>query len=111
MNRRVYGLRAWMHQRLSALYMVFFLAYIIVHFVTSPAVNYELWHAWLASPITNLIFALFFLSLLIHAWIGMRDVIIDYVHVISLRLIALLAIGLVLIATGLWVLKILFSVV
>ena len=54
---------------------------------------------------------LFFGSLLIHAWIGMRDVLIDYVPIMSLRLVILLGIAVFLIAMGIWVAFILISVV
>ena len=45
---------------------------------------------------------LFVLAVLLHAWIGVRDVLIDYVHPIAIRAALLGAIGLALVALGLW---------
>jgi succinate dehydrogenase / fumarate reductase membrane anchor subunit len=49
--------------------------------------------------------ALFALSVLVHGWVGVRDVLIDYVHAIWLRLLLLAATGLVLVGSLLWVLR------
>jgi succinate dehydrogenase / fumarate reductase membrane anchor subunit len=51
---------------------------------------------------------LFVVALLIHAWVGIRDVLIDYVHPIMARvtLLSLFAIGFV--GCGLWFAKAIF---
>jgi succinate dehydrogenase / fumarate reductase membrane anchor subunit len=46
---------------------------------------------------------LFFVALLLHGWIGLRDVVIDYVHPLGLRMAVLGAVALGQIALGLWV--------
>jgi succinate dehydrogenase / fumarate reductase membrane anchor subunit len=52
--------------------------------------------------------AVFFAALLAHAWVGLRDVILDYVHdmVFRVGLLVLLVFGLT--AIGVWVVRILW---
>jgi len=104
------GLRAWLLQRLSALYMGVYLLLFMLHMLTDAPADYQAWRDSLANPWVALAMLLFFASLLIHAWVGIRDVIIDYVQWPALRLFKLALTGLVLVACGLWVLDILFAV-
>jgi succinate dehydrogenase / fumarate reductase membrane anchor subunit len=54
--------------------------------------------------------AAFVLAVLLHAWLGMRDVVLDYVHRLWLRLLLLPLIGLLLTGSGLWAFHILLPV-
>jgi len=109
MNRRAHGLRAWLWQRLSAVYMLAFLLYAGIALVYRAPHNYAEWRGWMADPLAGLATALFFAALLLHAWVGARDVIIDYVGALAARLALLTLTGLGLAGAGLWVLKILYS--
>ena len=51
--------------------------------------------------------ALFILAVLLHGWVGMRDVVLDYIHSLRLRLTVLSLIALIFIGCGLWALQIL----
>jgi succinate dehydrogenase / fumarate reductase membrane anchor subunit len=103
------GLRAWMLQRLSALYLAAYSIYLLLHFARQAPADYQAWQAWVASPAVGISAALFFLALLLHAWVGLRDILMDYVHSLALRLslTALLLLGLS--ACGLWALRILWQ--
>lgn len=109
MNRRARGLRAWLWQRLSAVYLLCYAIFVMLAFAISPPDSYAAWRAWMADPLVGLATALFFVALLLHAWVGMRDVIIDYAGVLSLRLALLTLTALGLAGTGLWVLRTLYS--
>ncbi len=111
MTFRASGMRAWLLQRLSSVYMAAFIVVTLLWFATSDAITYTSWRDLLANPVVAVAVALFFSSLLIHAWIGMRDVLIDYVPIMGLRLVILLGIAVFLIAMGIWVAFILISVV
>lgn len=108
MSRRAHGLRAWLLQRFTAVYLLLFLAYLALHFGREPAVDFAAWRAWLADPLVNLAAGLFILSLLIHAWVGIRDVIMDYVRHTGLRVALLAAVALTLAGCGMWTLRVLF---
>ncbi|MFN2308823.1 MAG: succinate dehydrogenase, hydrophobic membrane anchor protein [Gammaproteobacteria bacterium] len=110
-SRQAHGLRAWLLQRFSALYLLLFLGYLAVRFGTAPVADFAAWQAWLADPLVNLATGLFILSLLVHAWVGIRDVIMDYVIHTGLRVTLLAAVALTLAGCGLWSLRVLFQVV
>ncbi len=109
MSRRSYGLRAWLWQRASALYMAGYLLAMVGYLAVAPPESWLEWRDLVANAAVNLATGLFFAALLIHAWVGGRDVIIDYVHPLALRLALLGAMGLVLAGSGLWMLKALYS--
>ena len=99
------GLRSWLIQRLTAVYIVFFL----VVFATlwgGQAITFETWRAWVAHPAVNIALLLFIFSLLMHAWIGGSDVVMDYVKSVGARYLILIGFALGLVIMGLWSLRI-----
>jgi len=103
----LHGLRPWLFQRLSAIYILLFSVYIGYSFAAAGAINYGLWREWLFDPPNTIAVGLFVIALLIHAWVGIRDVILDYVHNTLIRVVAFTVVMLMLIASGLWSAKIL----
>ncbi|VTU21875.1 succinate dehydrogenase, hydrophobic membrane anchor protein [Variovorax sp. PBL-E5] len=101
------GLRAWMVQRASAVYMLFFIVFLLAHFLVDPPHSYLAWRDWVTSPGLGVGASVFCAALLAHAWVGLRDVILDYVRPVALRLPALGLLGLVLAAIGAWLVRIL----
>ena len=111
MSRRAHGLRAWLLQRFSAVYIALFFLFVLTRFWRQPIQDYQAWHAWLADPLINLSTGLFILALLIHAWVGIRDVVMDYVRHTGLRVSLMALVALTLLGTGLWSLRVLFVLV
>ena len=111
MSWRAQGMRTWMMQRLTAVYMVLYLIVFGILFLRLPVVDYAHWRNLFVSPITNIATGLFFFSILYHAWVGIRDILIDYVHWTGIRFLLWVLITLALIALGLWTSMILYSVV
>lgn len=109
MSRRAQGLRAWLWQRLSAIYMVLYLIAGGVWLLLRQPLSFETWRMSVATPVVSMATALFFGALLIHSWVGARDVLIDYVRPLVPRFILLALVGLMLAGSGVWVLKILYS--
>lgn len=110
MSRRAAGLRAWLWQRLTAVYMVVYLCGLTWHFTVNPPDDYRMWRDWLAQSHVSVASALFFAAVLLHAWVGGRDVLIDYVPVSALRFALLGALAFALLAAGLWVLRVLYVI-
>lgn len=106
MSRQATGLRAWVLQRITATYIGLYTLYMLGHFILDPPASHAAWKAFIAGPVASLGAMFFFLSLLLHAWIGMRDILIDYVHPFVPRLGLLTLIGAGLVACGLWALKV-----
>ncbi len=107
MKRALSGLRAWLIQRLTAVYMLLFLLFVLFHFAFDSPDSYLAWRAWVAGPLVLVAIALFFVALLLHAWVGLRDVAMDYVKPLQLRIAVLAVLAFVLAGCALWVLRIL----
>ena len=105
------GLRPWVIQRVSAVYIVLFIIYGTYCYFTADAIAYEAWRGWLYSPFNTTVTGIFVIAVLFHAWIGMRDVVLDYVHNIMLRIFILAMMLGVLIGSALWVFRILLLTV
>ena len=110
MSRPTHGLGDWLLQRLTAIYLACFLVYLLLHFLIKPQHTFQEWHAWVTRPAMIIATALFILAVLVHGWVGMRDVVLDYVHAISLRITVLSLIALTLIGCGVWALRMLVQV-
>jgi succinate dehydrogenase / fumarate reductase membrane anchor subunit len=104
-SRHTHGLRTWLLQRISAVYLAIYLCYVIVHRLWHGAHSYADWQAWLTSPVMNIATAGFIIALVAHAWVGVRDVILDYIKPVGARLLAMSLTGLVLGGSGLWALR------
>jgi len=107
------GLRTWLLQRLSATYIALFLGVFAVKWIAARGgepLTYEVWRAWVSHPVSNIALILFIFALLLHAWVGVRDVIMDYVNSVPLRYVLLIGFGLSFISMALWTLRTLLLV-
>ncbi len=104
------GLKAWVIQRLSAVYLALFTFWIVFLFLFDAPQQYLDWIQWLAKPYVSVTVALFFLALAIHAWVGIRDVIMDYASPLVVRSLLLGGVILLLSAMTLWSIYILFNI-
>lgn len=107
MKKALSGLRAWMVQRFTAVYMLLFIAFVLPHFLFNRPRSYEEWRDWITTPFILIATALFFVVLLLHAWVGLRDVMMDYVRTLPIRVALLASLAFLLIGLGLWVLQLL----
>jgi succinate dehydrogenase membrane anchor subunit len=107
MSRQTHALRGWLIQRFSAVYLAGFLVYLVIHFQTRVSHGYDDWRAWLAHPAVAIAGAGFILALMLHGWIGVRDIVLDYIPALSLRLLLLALSGALLAASGLWAVRLL----
>ena len=103
----LHGLRPWLIQRISAVYIVIYIVYIAFCIAGASEIGFTPWRAWLFHPFNTIATGLFVLALLLHAWIGVRDIILDYVHNTLARLVAFSLVIIVLAGSGLWSAKIL----
>jgi len=104
------GLTAWMIQRVSAVYLAVFLVYSVISLSALAPLDYSHWMAWINHSYRHLFIALFFVALIAHAWVGGRDVILDYIHPYVWQLLCLVMLGGALLFMLLWALRILYSV-
>lgn len=110
MSHQVTGLRAWMLQRLSALYLAGYSLWALVYFLLHPVTEHAAWQALWRGPVMITGAALLFIALLVHAWVGMRDILLDYVRQPLLRLVLLALLWGWLLVLTIWLVRILVGV-
>ena len=102
MNRVVtgahYGLRDWLAQRITAVVMAVYTVIILVVVMTGMPLSYEVWRDLFTQGWMRVATLLFAVSLGWHMWVGIRDVIMDYVKPAGLRLA--LEVGVLLVIAG-----------
>lgn len=108
MKRPLGALQPWLVQRLSAVFMLLFLGFVLVHFLVDPPHSYDAWRAWVGQPAVGIGALLFFAALLMHAWVGLRDVTLDYVNPLGVRIAVLALIALALLGAAAWIVRILW---
>ena len=82
-----YGLRDWLAQRVTGVLMALFTLIVLAQVIfTKGAMGYDKW-AGIFSPqwMKTLTFVVI-LALLYHAWVGMREILMDYIKPLWLRL-------------------------
>lgn len=111
MSLQAQGMRAWLLQRLTAVYIAVYSLSLIVWIVINYPVNFETWHSFFSQPIILITTIIFYLSLFVHAWVGVRDILVDYVKPSSVRFVFLTALALFLTVMTTWLLLIVISLV
>lgn len=105
-----YGLRDWLAQRITAVVMTVYTLVLLVSFLTGQNFTYDGWSALFARQWFKLFSLITFLALYYHAWVGMRDIWMDYVKPAGIRL-GLQALTIVwLIGCAIYTVQILWSV-
>jgi succinate dehydrogenase / fumarate reductase membrane anchor subunit len=81
-----YGLRDWLAQRITAVIMAVYSVIIAVVFFLGAPLTYGVWRDLFSQGWMRVATLLFAFSLAWHAWVGMRDILMDYVKPTALRL-------------------------
>ena len=105
-----YGLGDWLAQRATAVVLTLYLLALAVQIGLDWPVDYDTW-AGIFVPLGMKIATLVaFAALAWHAWIGMRDIWMDYVRPAGARMLLLLGTILWLVGCLAWAVQILWSV-
>ncbi|WP_322404968.1 succinate dehydrogenase, hydrophobic membrane anchor protein [Massilia luteola] len=105
-----YGMRDWLAQRVTAIVMVVFTVILLVSFLTGQNFTYEGWAGLFARQWFKLFTMVTFFGLFYHVWVGIRDIWMDYVKPVGIRLTLQIATVLWLLACAAWTVQILWSV-
>lgn len=91
MNRLVvgahYGLKDWLAQRVTGVVMAAYTLIIFAAALGGATASREAWQAFMANGFIRYISFLFIVSLCYHAWVGIRDIWMDYLNSAALRVI------------------------
>ena len=81
-----YGMRDWLAQRLTAVVMVAYSLVLAVALVRGEPITYAVWRELFAQGWMRVATLVFAVSLVWHAWVGTRDILMDYIKPDGLRL-------------------------
>lgn len=81
-----YGLTEWLLQRVTAVIMIVFTVVFLGVYLLYGNSTYEGWADLFSNQIIKILTFLTLLSLFYHAWVGIRDIWMDYIGSAGLRL-------------------------
>ncbi len=86
------GIHDWLLLRGAAMIITLYVLYLLGFILMSGHLTYDVWRGFFASPFTKVVTLLTLFSILVHGWIGMWQVLTDYVKPLAGRLLLQLAI-------------------
>lgn len=82
-----YGTRDWLAQRVTAVLMALFTVIVLAQVIfSSGPVSYDTWSGIFAPQAMKTLTFAVIIALLYHVWVGMRDVFMDYIKPVGVRL-------------------------
>jgi succinate dehydrogenase / fumarate reductase, membrane anchor subunit len=85
-KKTMHGFSDWAWQRITALVMVAYSLLFVVRFIAfPPSAGYLGWKVWWNFAYFKVFSLLFFLALTYHAWLGVKEITMDYIHNEDLR--------------------------
>ena len=103
-----YGLRDWLAQRITAVVMALYTVILLACFFAAHDFSYAGWAGLFARQWFKIATFVTFLALFYHAWVGMRDIWMDYIKPVGTRIILQVATILWLIACAGWAAQIIW---
>ncbi|TDR31822.1 succinate dehydrogenase, hydrophobic membrane anchor protein [Hydromonas duriensis] len=80
-----YGWKDWLAQRITGALVLLFVIAVLVQFLIAPT-TFEAWHAFMTCAPMKILTFFTLLAVCYHAWIGVRDIWMDYIKNVGLRL-------------------------
>ena len=82
-----YGFRDWLSQRVTAALMALFTLLVLAQIIFSKGtMGYDKWAGIFSSQWMKVLTFTVIIALLYHAWVGMRDIWMDYIKPVGVRL-------------------------
>jgi succinate dehydrogenase / fumarate reductase, membrane anchor subunit len=104
-----FGLGDWLLQRLTAVVMAGYTVFVVLALILHRPTHYAAWKATFSEMWFQVGTMVFVLALVYHAWVGMRDILMDYLRSTGLRLTAQFAVGMLLAFYLVWTAGILWG--
>ncbi|MFY7916684.1 MAG: succinate dehydrogenase, hydrophobic membrane anchor protein [Rubrivivax sp.] len=103
-----YGMRDWLSQRVTAILMALFTVVVLVQVLLPGPLGYERWAGIFSAQWMKVLTFVVVLSLVWHAWVGVRDILMDYVKPVGLRLVLQVATLVWLVGNAGWAVQVLW---
>lgn len=104
------GMRFWLTQRLTALVMAAYFVLVVVLLLLVRPEGFEGWRNFISPIWLRCATFLFFASLCTHAWLGVRDVLRDYIFNGVLRQYLQIVVDILLVVYWVWLGFILWNI-
>ena len=104
------GTGAWLLQRATAVVMALAVPLLAWQIIAAAPLDYATWRALFVPLWMRIVVLDFTAALALHAWVGMRDILMDYVRHTGVRLSLTLAVIVTLAACVLWMAAVLWGV-
>jgi succinate dehydrogenase / fumarate reductase, membrane anchor subunit len=82
-----YGMRDWLSQRVTAVLMALFTIVLLAQVLLGGPLGYDRWAGIFSSQWMKLLTFTVFIALGWHAWVGVRDILMDYIKPVAVRLV------------------------
>ena len=103
-----YGLRDWLAQRVTGAVMAAFTLIMVVALLSGVGASYESWRGFMSAGLMRFVSFLFIVSLCWHAWVGVRDIWMDYVQCTAVKLVLHVLTLLALVGSAGWAVQIIW---
>jgi succinate dehydrogenase / fumarate reductase, membrane anchor subunit len=104
-----YGFRDWLAQRVTAALMALFTVILLAQvLLTSGPIGYEQWAGIFAAQWMKVLTFAVILALLYHVWVGVRDIWMDYIKPVGVRLVLHIASIVWLVGCAGWAIQVLW---
>ena len=106
-----YGARDWLAQRVTAALMAIFTIVVLARLLlTSGPIGYDKWAGLFAGQGMKMLTFATIVALLYHVWVGMRDIWMDYVKPVGVRLVLEILSIIYLLGCAGWAIQVLWRV-
>jgi len=105
-----YGLREWLMQRITAVVMAVYTPLFLFALCSASPVTYESWKSLFAQGWMRFATFLFLVSVFLHAWVGVRDILMDYIKPAGIRFALQMLVIVALIGYCGWAVQILWRI-
>lgn len=103
-------LRDWLFQRISGAIMAIYSVMWLVIIAINPMTEFATWQMLFSNLWMKLASLLFLVSMLYHAWLGVRDISMDYIPMLQVRKLFQLMVVASLLVYSVWGVNVLWSV-
>jgi succinate dehydrogenase / fumarate reductase, membrane anchor subunit len=106
-----YGIRDWLAQRVTAALMATFTLVVLARLLfTSGPIGYDKWAGLFAGQGMKMLAFATIVGLIYHVWVGMRDVLMDYIKPVGARLVLQIFVIVYLLGCAGWAVQVLWRV-
>ena len=105
-----YGLRDWLVQRATAVLMALFTLVLVIECLMPGEMSYQKWSGIFAHQWMKVLTFVAIVAIIWHAWVGVRDVLMDYVKPLAARLVLQVAAIAWLVGCAGWALQVLWRI-